>query len=86
MKMNMAFNKTWASEGRGSGLKATTSATTIRTRGGEKTVHDSPFAETKEQLGGYYRRVSAISISRKVRSQTPATLLAGFIAPLNARF
>ena len=52
---HMAFNKEiGAVRVAGAGLKATTSATTIRTRGGEKTVHDGPFAETKEQLGGYY--------------------------------
>jgi len=29
-------------------------ATTIRVRGGKKSVTDGPFAETKEQLGGYF--------------------------------
>jgi hypothetical protein len=38
----------------GVGLKSTLSATTVRTYGGAKTVHDGPFAETKEQLGGLY--------------------------------
>jgi hypothetical protein len=38
----------------GAGLKATGMATTIRTAGGAKTIHDGPFAETREQLGGYY--------------------------------
>lgn len=38
----------------GSGLKSTSSATTVRTQGGAKSVHDGPFAETKEQLGGFY--------------------------------
>lgn len=38
----------------GAGLKNTASATTVRTKDGTKTVHDGPFAETKEQLGGYY--------------------------------
>jgi hypothetical protein len=39
----------------GMGLKATATATTVRTQpGGAKTVHDGPFAETKEQLGGFY--------------------------------
>lgn len=30
------------------------SATTLRTRGGEMTVTDGPFAEAAEQIGGYY--------------------------------
>ncbi|MBR1087358.1 YciI family protein [Bradyrhizobium manausense] len=38
----------------GSGLRATSAATTIRTVAGKKTVHDGPFAEAKEQLGGFY--------------------------------
>lgn len=43
MKMNMAFNKKLGPvRVAGAGLKATTSATTIRTGGGEKTVHDGP--------------------------------------------
>ena len=29
-------------------------ATTLRTRGGEMTITDGPFAETAEQIGGYY--------------------------------
>lgn len=38
----------------GAGLKPTDTATTVRTRAGAQTVHDGPFAETREQLGGYY--------------------------------
>ena len=38
----------------GNGLKTVTTATTVRTIAGKKTVHDGPFAETKEQLGGFY--------------------------------
>lgn len=29
-------------------------ATTLRTRGGESTVTDGPFAEAAEHIGGYY--------------------------------
>jgi len=36
-------------------LQPTGAATTVRTdSSGAKTVHDGPFAETREQLGGYY--------------------------------
>jgi hypothetical protein len=38
----------------GDELKPTSSATTIRVRNGKRTVTDGPFAETKEQLGGYF--------------------------------
>jgi hypothetical protein len=35
-------------------LKPTTTATTVRSSAGKTSVSDGPFAETKEQLGGYY--------------------------------
>jgi len=38
----------------GNPLQATTTATTVRVRDGKTTTSDGPFAETKEQLGGYY--------------------------------
>jgi hypothetical protein len=36
------------------GLHPTDTAKTLRIRDGEQGVTDGPFAETKEQLGGYY--------------------------------
>ena len=36
-------------------LQPTAAATTVRIRNGETLVTDGPFAETKEQLGGFYR-------------------------------
>ena len=38
----------------GGELKPTGTATTVRVREGKLTTTDGPFAETKEQLGGYY--------------------------------
>lgn len=38
----------------GAELKPTTTATTVRFEGGTPRTLDGPFAETKEQLGGYY--------------------------------
>ena len=38
----------------GEALMPTTSATTVRVRDGRTLTTDGPFAETKEQLGGYY--------------------------------
>jgi len=35
-------------------LKRTETATTVRSRDGKAIVLDGPFAETKEQLAGYY--------------------------------
>jgi len=38
----------------GAGLKDTSATTTIRTANGKQTIHDGAFAESKEQLGGFY--------------------------------
>ncbi len=38
----------------GERLQPTSTATTLRARGGKVEVHDGPFTETKEALGGYY--------------------------------
>ena len=35
-------------------LQPTTTAATVRMKRGERIVTDGPFAETKEQLGGYH--------------------------------
>ncbi len=38
----------------GDALEPVATATTVRVRQGKATTTDGPFAETKEQLGGYY--------------------------------
>jgi hypothetical protein len=38
----------------GDRLKPTSTASTVRVRNGQVTTTDGPFAETREQLGGYY--------------------------------
>jgi hypothetical protein len=38
----------------GNGLLPYTTATTVRLREGQRLVQDGPFADTKEQLGGYF--------------------------------
>lgn len=38
----------------GDGLQPTSTATTVRVRDGETMLTDGPFAETREQLGGFY--------------------------------
>src|SRR6267142_2199204 len=55
----------------GNPLKPTATATTVRVRDGKRVVTDGPFAETKEQLGGFYLIEAddldeAISIARQV--------------------
>jgi hypothetical protein len=38
----------------GDALEPVTTATTVRLRGGKRIVSDGPFAETREQVVGYY--------------------------------
>jgi hypothetical protein len=38
----------------GQALQPTAAATTVRVRDGERVLTDGPFAETREQFGGYY--------------------------------
>jgi hypothetical protein len=38
----------------GDGLQGVATATTVRTTQAGQTLHDGPFAETREHLGGYY--------------------------------
>jgi hypothetical protein len=38
----------------GNALEAVTTATSLQIRNGKTHITDGPFAETKEQLGGYY--------------------------------
>lgn len=52
-----AFDKEVRNKGvwnAGEALQPTATATTVRVQGGETLTSDGPFAETKEQLGGYY--------------------------------
>jgi hypothetical protein len=71
---------------KGDGLQGPHTATTIRVRDGKRMVQDGPFADTKEQLGGYFvidvpdldtaldwaaRAPSALSASVEVRPVLP---------------
>ena len=55
----------------GNALQPTSSAATVRVRDGKVMPTDGPFAETKEQLGGYYLveardRDEAVSMAAKI--------------------
>ncbi len=57
MAAHQAFSEATEAEGilrGGEALQPTTSATTVRVRDGEVVLTDGPFAETREQLGGFY--------------------------------
>jgi hypothetical protein len=50
-----AFGKEFAAAIKGGGaLQPASTATTVRVVNGKRLTTDGPFAETKEQLGGYY--------------------------------
>jgi hypothetical protein len=50
-----AFGKKYADSIKGGhALQLTPTARTVRVRNGKTLTTDGPFAETKEQLGGYY--------------------------------
>lgn len=55
----------------GAGLQGVETATTVVRAGGGTTLHDGPFAETREHLGGYYvvdvpDLDAALAIARRV--------------------
>jgi hypothetical protein len=57
MQAYMAYTKALQDSGAmiaGDALEPTQTATTVRVRNDETLTTDGPFAETKEQLGGYY--------------------------------
>lgn len=57
MKGYMDFSKKMREEGKlvsGDALQPIATATTVTVRSGKTHTMDGPFAETKEQLGGYY--------------------------------
>ena len=55
MALWAAFNAEFADNIKaGDALQPAATATTVRTRDGKVLMTDGPFAETKEQLGGYY--------------------------------
>ena len=63
----------------GARLHPTTDATTVRVRDGEVLTFDGPFAETKEQMGGYYvvdckDLDEAIEIASKIPSASEGSI------------
>ena len=57
----------------GSQLQPTSTATSVRLRDGKRLVTDGPFAETREQLGGYYLvEAKDLNEAIQVASKIPA--------------
>ena len=67
-----AFGKQFASSIKGgNALQNSATASTVRLREGKQLTTDGPFAETKEQLAGFYLveakdRAEAVSIAAKI--------------------
>lgn len=58
---------------RGDQLKSAANSVTVRVRNGDSGTTDGPFAETKEQLGGYFlvevnTREEAVDIAKRIPS------------------
>lgn len=63
----------------GAQLQTTGAATAVRVREGKRLVTDGPFAETREQLGGYYLIEvkdldEAIAIASRIPSSRSGTI------------
>lgn len=56
-------------------LGVTSAATTVHVENGEMQVHNGPYAETREQLGGYYLIEAAnLAEAQKWAAHCPAAL------------
>ena len=60
-------------------LHPISSATSVRVRGGKRIVTDGPFAETREQLGGFYlieasNLDEAIEVAERIPSARQGTI------------
>jgi hypothetical protein len=57
----------------GAGLQKVRTARTVVNKGGRKTIHDGPFAETREELAGYYLiEVSSADEALEIAKRVPA--------------
>jgi hypothetical protein len=64
----------------GSGLQAPETATTIKLRDGQPLVQDGPYADTKEQLGGFYIiNVPDLDTALSWASRSPAAVAGGVV-------
>ena len=74
MREYFAFGDDYTRSGHvlgGNALQPTHTATTVRVRNGKTSTTDGPFAETREQLGGFYLidvpdLDAAIAVAKKV--------------------
>jgi hypothetical protein len=70
-------------------LQPTSTATTVRVRDAKRSTTDGPFAETKEQLGGYFLVEAkdldeAMAIAARIPSATTGSIEVRPVAPQQA--
>jgi hypothetical protein len=64
----------------GDQLQPATTATTVRVQDGRTLTTDGPFAETKEELGGYYlMEADDLDSALEIAARIPAARLGGAI-------
>lgn len=62
----------------GEGLQLPGTATTLRIRGDQQQVQDGPFADTKEQLGGYFIvEVDSLDVALQWAARAPCASTGG---------
>ena len=62
----------------GAGLEPPDVSTSIRLKGGKRQVQDGPFADAKEQLGGFFIiDVANLDVALEWAARWPAELIAG---------
>src|SRR5438093_13301305 len=61
----------------GDALQPTTTATTVRVTDGKVVTTDGPFAETKEQLGGYYM-IECDNLDQAIEAASRIPVMDGF--------
>jgi len=68
-----AFGKDFAKNIKGgNALQATGTAKSVRVRNGKTAITDGPFAETKEQLGGFYLvEAGTVDEAAKIAAKIP---------------
>jgi|SRR5436190_6824500 len=68
-------------------LQSTRTATTVRVRGGKLSLSDGPFAETKEQLGGFFLiNAQDLNEAIQVASRWPSARLGSIeVRPIEER-
>jgi hypothetical protein len=73
----------------GDQLMPSLSTVTVRSRNGDASITDGPFAETKEQLGGYFlvevnTREEALAIAKRIPSARSGAIEVREVIPTRA--